>query len=1046
MDQLCPIHISRARFSRPQLQNIEAVHSIYRLFQDSLGFIWAGSQYGLFRLDSSEARSFRPDPDDPYALPGKFIIGIGECHSGRMLIGTSDAGVIAYDPALERFTPFDIEPVTLSDGSLRSVATSPDGRTWLGTLGSLTEYDPASGSIRKHFHPDVDDTRVVTRNAFPVVRVFDEQHLLLGTGHGAFMFDIRSGRFSHIPFHEPMWETKPIHNVLTVAQAGDTWYVGTGYFHYLFNQNEWRLEPVLPVLNHVDRGERYVGLAMETDSIDGRLWVGTNAGLFRFDANEREWTEFPYDESDPSAPCGPEVHALLRDRSGMLWAGGRDGVALLDLRYNFQYHRVRDVEQRHFVRVSGMIRGEDGRPGLLGTNDGLYEWNESTGEATRVEMEGVDDRLKSDTDSIRRIRKGASGIWLATDRGLFQWDQDGDRITAAFYSDPIARHAESSPYLLGTNVKGVLEDRRGYVWSGSDGLGLQRLDPGTGEFTYYLREASDRHGLEFDTLMTSEELSDGTLLFGFSMGIAEYDYALDRFSCYQHDPSDRETLTNNMVLAILEASGGDVWVGTAGGLNRMYRRPDRSLAFRRFTIYDGLPNSPIVSIVEHESGLWLGTNDGIVHFRLSNGDVGVRTYTRSEGLHTNIYGPNAALALEGGRLLFGGTDGYDAFSPERLVGDDIPPPIVITELRLFNKTVPIRPPTSAADSSTHLSQSMPSLRELRLSYRDSVVSFRYAALHFRQADRIRFEYMLEGFDRGWIEAGNKTEATYTNLDPGRYEFVVRAVNSDGVHSMRPARVRLQMEPPPWRTWWAHSLYGLAGAGALAAYTRWRVSLRERELREKQRLRQARDEERESIRRQNAADFHDEAGTTLTRILFLTELVRRRGDDNPELRGMLEKIEQNTTRLAQGMRDFIWVLDPDKDTLLDTLQRIEMAGEALFGPRDTSFSMQYDHQALRDVSLDLNQRRQILMICKEALNNVARHAAASSVLVRVIRSEADIVVDVEDDGRGIQEDAGNGGYGMKSMLSRAESIDATLSVRSWVGDGTTVTLKIPHMGN
>lgn len=1042
MQEMHQIRPAYARFIRPQMQNGKDVNAIYRLFQDRIGFVWVGTQYGLFRLDGSEARAFRADPDNRDAISGMFITAIGENLQGHLLVGTYESGPSIYDPSLERFSPLDLDFLGNNDRIMRSTINTADGRTWIGTLGSLTEVDFERGYLRKHFHPRVEDFNLIGENLFTALFCLDERTLLVGTGSGAFLFDIRTYEFRYLPFHEPRLPNPGSHNIVSITGTENEAILATPFFPYRLNRDLERLDMMEPHLNDRRRDRHFRITALESDSTDGRLWVGSIGGLFRYEGTERGWYEFPYDESDASAPSGPQVQALMRDRSGMLWVGGGDGVSLLDLRYNFRYHRIRSADDSVSIRVNGFARG-DGTL-WIGTHKGLYEYDEETGAKVRHSLDTEERPETRDGRVIRTIYRGRDATWLATDVGLFQWDGQTRSLRNSWFSHPMKDDPPTGPYVLGVNVKGAVEDSDGQIWSGSDGRGMQRLNPSTGLFTYYRIDPSRPGALPNETLLVSLRDDRDRMWFGFAGGLALYDSQRDVFRSFQHEKDDPFSLDNNVVSALHQDADGTIWVGTAGGLNRLEEQEDGTIRFFRCRSRHAAIRGPVLCIVSCDDDLWLGTNDGILRVEKNRDDFSVRVYNVQEG--PSLAACYCAFRNEDGYLYFGGADGFDSFHPDRLQPDTLHPTVVLTEVRLFNRPVPVIPPAERDDGTFALECASPVLKHLELSYRESVVTFRYAALHYRQSSSIRYSWKLDGFDRHWTEAGNRTEATYTNLNPGDYVFRVRAENADGLLSRNQVALALRVSPPPWRTWWAHSLYGVAGAGVVAAFTRWRISLRERELREKQRLQQAREEERESIRRQNAADFHDEAGTTLTRILFLTELARRRGDNNEELQGMLENIDANTTRLAQGMRDFIWVLDPDKDTLLDTLQRIETAGESLFGPQGISFSMSYDHQQLRDVTLELNQRRQTLMICKEALNNAARHAHAKSILVRAARGDDGIEISIADDGDGFNADAVVSGYGMKSMRARSDTMHAQLTVSSTPGDGTSVHLKIPHVSN
>ncbi len=1039
-----PHRFAHACFSRPRVADGLPVKSVFALFQESLGFVWVGTQMGLVRLDAGSARRFRHNPDDPSTSPGTFILSLGESLQGDIWVGAYEGGCARYDRYTERFTPVDLQPWSSGDRVARCFMPMGDGRMWVGTNGSLTAVEPERGGVSKFRPADIDTPGADVR--YTALLPLDDRLLLVGATSGAYIFDTVSGSARSIPFENRGLISPPRHNVAAMIRddAGGL-LVATGRQLYRGGSMPEALELVEPLVNHPSYGARFAVTSLAADSIASRVWIGTSVGLLRMEANGEGFTFFPSDDSDPLAPCGPETSVLLRDRSGMLWVGAGGGISLLDLRYNFRYHRVVDESLRSPLTVSGIAEDEDGKL-WLATPIGLWEYDPATGEKRRYSLGGDTEQTIRENDLVREVRRGREGsLWIGSVGGLFRWDRKTGTVVERYHPDAVAVAAGGVRSLLAPSIKGVLEDSEGFVWSGSDVGGVQRLDPSSGTFRYYRKGDRDSGGIPHDTMLTSLQDRRGRLWFGFVTSLARYDRPTDTFESFGFDPADHSSLSNSMVTALYEDAAGTLWVGTAGGLNRAVESPEGKVSFVRYGARD-LPADFITSIIGHGDELWLGTNRGIVRFSEREGRIETRLYDRSDGLHAAEYNLGCAIRGADGVLSFGGRSGFDRFDPDRLLPDLTPPPAVLTELLLFNESVRVDP-SAGRGAGPSLKGSITHLRDLTLTYRQSVVTIGYAALHYRAPEKIRYGYILEGFDREWNDAGGRDEATYTNLDPGRYLFKVRAVNSDGLTGGSGAGLMIHVEPPPWRTWWAHTLYGMAGAATIASFTRWRIAARERELREQQAVERARLEERENIRRKNAADFHDEAGTTLTRILLLTELARRNGGGEGELGSLLEKVEANAAHLAQGMRDFIWVLDPDKDTLLDTLQRIDAVGESLFATLDTSFTMRYDYRRMQGVTLDLDYRRQILMICKEALNNVARHAGAATVQVLVSREKGAVVVTVIDDGGGLPAGGGSAGYGMKSMRRRAESIGATLTLESGgAGAGTRVELKIPHLGD
>ena len=274
-----------------------------------------------------------------------------------------------------------------------------------------------------------------------------------------------------------------------------------------------------------------------------------------------------------------------------------------------------------------------------------------------------------------------------------------------------------------------------------------------------------------------------------------------KFAHFLHDPRDPTSLAANTVYALHVDWSGAVWVGTrGGGLDRAAGAPFGAsrMRFSNWSESEGLPNSTVYGIEGDSLGrLWVSTNRGLAAVRPT--DRNVRSFRRSHGLQSDEFNFGAHYRAPDGTLYFGGSNGYNAFLPERLQLNDRPPPVVLTQVLKLNKPVSSTPET---------------LHDLDLGFRDAVVTLQFAALDFTGPAENRYSYRLEGFDTDWVDAGATRQATYTNLDGGNYVFHVRAANSDGRWSDTPLSLHVRVAPPPWATWWARTLYGLGMAAIL----------------------------------------------------------------------------------------------------------------------------------------------------------------------------------------------------------------------------------------
>jgi diguanylate cyclase (GGDEF)-like protein len=271
---------------------------------------------------------------------------------------------------------------------------------------------------------------------------------------------------------------------------------------------------------------------------------------------------------------------------------------------------------------------------------------------------------------------------------------------------------------------------------------------------------------------------------------------------------------------------GQVWIGTrGGGIDQAIGAPmsGSALRFENFSEIDGLPNSTVYGIESNgRDRLWLSTNRGLSRFELKARRF--VNFRRSHGLQSDEFNFGAHYAAPSGELFFGGANGYNAFFSERLQLNANPPPVVITEVLKLGAPAKLGVPHET-------------VRALQLGYRDDVLAFKFAGLDFTSSGENRYTYMLEGFDAGWVDAGSQRQATYTDLDGGNYVFRVRASNNDGVWSEAGAAITLNVESPPWLTWWAYALYACLMLVLLAAVWFSQQRKVEREAAYKRRLEQ-----------------------------------------------------------------------------------------------------------------------------------------------------------------------------------------------------------------
>ena len=353
----------------------------------------------------------------------------------------------------------------------------------------------------------------------------------------------------------------------------------------------------------------------------------------------------------------------------------------------------------------------------------------------------------------------------------------------------------------------------------------------------------------------------------------------------------------------------------------------------------------------------------------------------------------------------------------------------------------------SSEKNNPLSKSITLTDTITLKHWQNILSIEFAALDFSKPTKNNYAYQLDGFDRDWVFSGTNNTATYTNLRPGTYVFKAKGSNNDGLWNEVPKELVIRVLPPPWKTWWAYSLYGLFFIGLIYFIIKNRVRQRVRKIEEQARIEKARFEERELLRKQNAADFHDELGHRLTKISLFLELADRSSKAADPVKQYLSKIKTNALGLSDGIRDLIWSLDPQKDSLYQTMLRLQEFGDKLFDFSEIRFKTEGVGEALEHITLEPDVRKQVLLIFKESMNNCLKYADCQNAILKIETNHQHGKIIFEDDGKGFDQNLISKGYGLKNLKERSEKINGKLTINSEIGKGTSISLllKIPQMG-
>lgn len=974
---------------------VESIGQVSDIVQDARGFMWFAGSNGLARYDGYELKIYRNDPQNPHSLPANYVNDLMVAADGELWVG-SRAGLHHYDAALDHFINF-----TYGTGSAESEVVNDvnaiwqDGkqRFWLATRGGLLEFLPGEGMFRRiplQSYPANGGTATIWSIAEDA-----SGHLWLGlqTG-GVARFHPDKNTFAYYR-HNPAEPNSLSANDVRVVYVDRQNRVWLGTYGSGLNRYDWNRDSFIRY-DH-DTSEKGGIIWDILQDQDGQMWIGDGQAVSLLDEASGRFTSFRYQEGQTETPGNHVVTSLFEDRAGDVWLGFfPSGVDMVDARSSVFHNYRYDPQNPNSITDGGVISSFEDRRGNLwiGTGFGLTYFNRQNGQFTRIKHVPGDNTTPSGSTTLSVIEDYEGVLWLGIWSGGLN---RRDPVTGEYvYYMPEPGNPKS---LWGREPWDVFEDSRRDIWIATE-MGLNRYNRATDDFTRFLPPPESMGG---ETTLYSRvvyEDSHGNLWWGSARGL----FLLDRDSGavtahYYHDDKRAGSLGADFVTAIYEDRFGRLWVGSEGGGVSVMDYETRT--FHTYTVADGLADDTVSGIQgDREGFVWLSTHKGLSRFDPRSESF--RNFDKRHGLSGNLFNRNTPLLTKQGELLFGNSKGFSLFNPALLADNDYVPPVVLTDFQVFNRSV------SAADRDSPLRRDIVTANHIVLDYAQSVFSFTYAALNYRASEDNEYAYRLLGFDQGWNEVGTRRLATYTNLDPGEYYFEVKGSNNDGVWNDAGRKIRITVLPPVWRTWWAYTLYcvGLALLVGWFIYTQKMKVAYARQKVEQERAVVKKLKEVDRLKDEFLANTSHELRTPLNGIIGLAQSLVDgiSGPMNDSARKNLHLIVTSGRRLATLVDD---ILDFSKlknqglqlrrrEVDLRVLVEVVLAlTKPLLGAKSVKL-----HNAVPEQMVVYADEDRLQQILHNLLGNAAKFTESGDITVTAQWQGDELMVAVSDTGIGI----------------------------------------------
>ena len=891
--------------------------TVYCVMQDRTGFIWLGTEYGLYRYDGHDLKIFRNDPDNANSLSDNTVWSLYEDNRGFIWVGTANGGINRLDPVTEKFISwqstksFSATGPGLSDNGITAIIQDKNGYIWIGTYkGGLNRFDTKTNRFF-HWYKDSLSANTLPVNYVTSLLVDQENQLWIGSYEGLYSMEAEGSSTDFKYWNVFQQKNSELSSQIvwnlfeSPYDTGTGFWVGTFSGLKFFNKKKGiiRNYQAEPIKNNLFSNS-YGSISEEVINGERVMWIGTYGGLLQFNLSTGKFVRYQYQEDKIGSISNDRVIDIMIDRSGVLWIATSGGLNYITSRYNnFKNWTYRKSGKNISLKdVTSVCSFKDGSI-WIGATSGLYTISNPELSTQVTKYTGF-----NETEIWTLTPGNNQNLWIGTyGNGLFLLNLKTGKITHWTSNSEI-------PGSLGNDyIKSLCFDSSGYLWIGLWGKGLNRFHPTSGEWRYYLSDRDNPNSLSYNDVWSLYEDKFGNLWVGTKGGgLNLYDRNTRKFKRWLNNSSKIQWLSHNGILTITEAqpfsnnisdSLAALWIGTENGITYFLYNPyspdSATTKINTFSVKNGLPGNIIRGISEVNNKLWLGLNTGLVSMdnelvmnsednpekirRLQQ--LKLNHYTVKNGLPENDFASGAVILSKSGKLFWGNSGGLISFNPNEIKENLLIAPTVITEILINNRKIQ-RGTFNFPDSS------------FQLRYNENTVSFRFSALDYKAPKDCRYAYRLVGLDKEWIDVGKQRIANYSNLSPGNYTFEVKSTNSDEIWNQNPAKISFSISPPWWLSLWAYSLYVLIVFGIFFFLRKYELNrIRLKHQLELQMFETRKLKELEKIKSRFFTNLSHEFRTPLMLISGPVEQLRDKiftGNENE----MYDLIIRNTSRLSE----------------------------------------------------------------------------------------------------------------------------------------------------
>jgi len=772
-------------FTNTTKENGLSSEQVNDIIEDRLGFIWFATSNGLNRFDGVDIKKFLHTPNDHTSISNNNILCIDNAKNGDLWIGTHK-GINRYNFKTGKF---EHEFFGLSNQIVFTIFEEDDNFLWIGAQQGLFALNLTTNKVQDFSYlPHFNELGILD------IKKDKRGRLWIGTWEGGLhlltekkvvadtlQLEFKQFQVSTKDGGDRVWALYPENeNRMWIGTFGGGLFlmnIKTPNKNILSNEDiEFTsFEIGVDADNKISQNQ----VTCITQNNNGNIWLSTLGGINIFNPNEiaegnihfkKKYNSFRVSNSLISN----EVWKVYSDSNNMIWLASAIGVSKHNP-YKKKFKRHYPLQKYQSESIRTILEDKEGMHWIGTDHIGLIKYNPINNETESIKIGGFVNIFEN--IRINDLKLQNENLWIGSAKGLSKLNLNTKQIKE--YQFFLNEDTDQKNPII---VRKILMTKQGNFWLATH-HGVIFVDGVSMEYIIY----NINDGIVSNDVFYVEEDKNGAIWIATYSGASKINRQGKKITSLNFESSNSEndittTIVSNSIHSLI-TEGENIWLGTINGFSQInvntHKITNHKLPLEHNDIVAGM-------LIDDDRNLWFMGRQGISQYNPETGNQ--IAFTTDDGLHGNNFSLNSKFKSQTGEMFFAGVGGYTSFHPDSISSNKNIPDVYITDVKVFNKSLLLESNILSTD-------------EINISYKQNFISFEYMAMNFNQSEKNQYQYMLDGFDEGWIYAGTKKTATYTNLDGGDYTFRVKASNNDGYWNEAGRSIKLNIKPPYWETWW-----------------------------------------------------------------------------------------------------------------------------------------------------------------------------------------------------------------------------------------------------